>query len=67
MNEKRGWPSDADVTALLTAGFTKQTALEVVSATAFKVMSNYTNHLASTDLDAAFTLNQWSADRAKVA
>lgn len=67
VNETRGWPSDADVTALLSAGYTKQTVLEVVLATAFKVMSNYTNHIAATDLDAAFAPNEWSADQAKVA
>lgn len=67
VNETRGWPSDADVAAFLSAGYTKQTVLEVVLATAFKVMSNYTNHIAATDLDAAFSPNEWSRDQAKAA
>lgn len=67
VNETRGWPADEDVARLLAAGYTKQTVLEVVLATAFKVMSNYTNHIAATDLDAAFAPNAWSADQTKAA
>jgi len=67
VNESRGWPEDAQVQALLAAGYTKQTVLEVVLATAFKVMSNYTNHIAETDLDAAFAPNAWTADQANAA
>ena len=67
VNETRGWPTDADIAALIAAGYTKQTVLEVVLATAFKVLSNYTNHIASTDVDAAFAKNEWSADQANAA
>ncbi len=67
VNETRGWPTDADVSALIAAGYTKQTVLEVVLATALKVLSNYTNHIASTDVDAAFAKNKWSADQANAA
>ena len=67
VNESRGWPSEADVEALLGAGYTKQTALEVVLGTAFKVLSNYTNHIASTDVDAAFAANVWSEKDAAAA
>ena len=61
VNEKRGWPSDAEVEALLTAGYTRQTVLEVVLGTSLKVMSNYTNHITQTAVDDAFTANIWSA------
>lgn len=67
VNETRGWPSDADVSALIEAGYTRQTVLEVVLATAFKVLSNYTNHIAETELDPAFVPNKWSATDAKAA
>lgn len=60
INETRGWPSDADVEAFLAAGYTRQTVLEVILGTSLKVMSNYTNHVASTELDAAFAPNAWS-------
>lgn len=67
VNESRGWPTNLQVQALIDAGYSKQTVLEVVLATAFKVLSNYTNHIADTDLDAAFASNAWSADQDKAA
>ncbi|MBW4709479.1 carboxymuconolactone decarboxylase family protein [Roseobacter sp. YSTF-M11] len=67
VNESRGWPSEADVHALIDAGYSKQTVLEVVLGTALKVLSNYTNHIAQTELDAAFVSNTWSADTANAA
>lgn len=67
VNETRGWPEDADIAALIAAGYSRQTVLEVVLATAFKVLSNYTNHIAATELDAAFTPNKWSESKAKAA
>ncbi|MEM9669554.1 MAG: carboxymuconolactone decarboxylase family protein [Pseudomonadota bacterium] len=67
VNETRGYPSDADIQALLDAGYTKQTVLEVVLGTAFKVLSNYTNHIAHTPVDAAFSANAWSATDAVAA
>lgn len=67
INETRGWPQDADVRAFLDAGYTKQAVLEVILGTALKVMSNYTNHIAETDVDAAFAPNSWSPDLARAA
>jgi len=67
VNESRGWPSDTDIQALLDAGYTKQTVLEVVLGTALKVLSNYTNHIAETPVDAAFQANAWSATDAVAA
>lgn len=67
VNETRGWPTDAQVQALIDAGYTKQTVLEVVLATAFKVLSNYTNHIAETEVDAVFKPNAWLAEQANAA
>lgn len=67
INETRGWPEPSDVDPFLAAGYTRQNVLEVILGTALKVMSNYTNHVAATELDAAFAPNAWSADLAKVA
>lgn len=62
INETRGWPETSDIEAFLGAGYTRQNVLEVMLGTALKVMSNYTNHVAATELDAAFAPNAWSAD-----
>ena len=61
VNEKRGWPDEAEVTALLDAGYSRQTVLEVILGTSLKVMSNYTNHITQTVVDEAFAPNAWSA------
>ncbi len=67
INETRGWPSDAEVEAFLAAGYTRQTVLEVILGTSLKVMSNYTNHVAATEIDAPFKPNAWMPDQAAVA
>lgn len=56
---ERGNASDADIQAFLDAGFTKQQILEVVLGAAQKVMSNYTNHLAHTPVDAPMQAFAW--------
>ena len=67
INKTRGWPEPSDVDPFLAAGYTRQNVLEVILGTALKVMSNYTNHVAATELDAAFVPNAWTADLANVA
>jgi AhpD family alkylhydroperoxidase len=67
INQSRGWPSDAEIEAFLAAGYTRQHILEVILGASLKVMSNYTNHIAQTDIDDAFAPNTWSADHANAA
>ena len=62
INTSRGWPSDDALQAFLDAGYTQQNVLEVILGTALKVMSNYTNHIAETPVDAAFASNAWSRE-----
>ncbi|APZ96740.1 carboxymuconolactone decarboxylase family protein [Fuerstiella marisgermanici] len=62
VNKKRGWLDDGDIDELLAAGYTKQTVFDVIVGTAYKVLSNYTNHIAQTPLDDGFAANEWSAD-----
>jgi alkylhydroperoxidase family enzyme len=50
--EHRGHVGDDRLRTFLDAGYTKQHALEVILALALKVMSNYTNAIAHTELDA---------------
>ena len=59
--KSRGWPGQGDVDAFLSAGYTKQTILEVILGTSLKVMSNYANHIAKTPVDDAFASNVWTA------
>ncbi len=56
----RGWPSEADTKAFLNLGYTRQQILEVVLGIGFKTLSNYTNHITETPLDAAFAKAAWS-------
>jgi len=60
INETRGWPDYDDLEPFINAGYTQQNVLEVILATALKVMSNYTNHIAETDLDEAFKPFEWT-------
>ena len=53
--EHRGWTPAADIEAFLAAGYTQQHVLDILSIAAIKTLSNYTNHLANTPIDAAFT------------
>ena len=61
----RGNVDDSAVQAFLDAGFTKRQILEVVLGVSQKVMSNYTNHLANTPVDAAFSKFEWQKARLK--
>ncbi|MBC3911265.1 carboxymuconolactone decarboxylase family protein [Undibacterium umbellatum] len=60
----RGLPSQADVTQFLAAGYTETQILEVILAISLKTISNYTNHLAHTNVDAAFASHVWKDARA---
>jgi len=50
----RGLPDQTDVDAFLAAGFEASHVLGIVLAIACKTLSNYTNHLAATEVDDAF-------------
>lgn len=56
---RRGWVANDDVQAFLAAGYTQQNILQVILGMAQKVISNYTNHLADTPVDAAFEKFVW--------
>jgi len=55
----RGNVDETAVQTFLDAGFTRRQILEVVLGVSQKVMSNYTNHLANTPVDAAFKKLEW--------
>ena len=62
INKKRGWPSEEEVDAFLSSGYTKQTILEVIVGTSIKVLSNYTNHIGEPKVDDAFASNSWESN-----
>lgn len=57
---ERGWVQPADLEAFFAAGFTHQSALDVITAISQKVLSNYTNHLVKTPVDAPFAQFEWT-------
>lgn len=57
--DKRGYPSEESLKHFLSAGYTKEQVLEVVLGVGFKTLSNYTNHIAKTALDQAFSPAAW--------
>ena len=59
VTEKRGSVSEKEVGAFLEAGYTNRNILEVIMAVGMKTLSNYTNHISETPLDAAFEPAKW--------
>jgi len=57
--QSRGWPGEQAVLDFLASGYSESQILEVVLGVGFKTLSNYTNHLAGTELDPAFATNAW--------
>jgi uncharacterized peroxidase-related enzyme len=59
---ERGWVQGGrELKDFFAAGYTQQNALEVLLGVAMKTLSNYTNHLTDTPLDAAFAGEAWQA------
>ena len=61
MVRERGRPDAAYTERMHDAGYTNATVLEVILAIGMKTLSNYTNHVAHTPLDKAFTAQTWTA------
>lgn len=64
---QRGEVSEDQLQAFFEAGYTKRQVLEVILAVAQKVMSNYTNHIAQTPVDAVFEKYRWEKGGSKAA
>lgn len=65
--EQRGLLSEAQTGSFLEAGYNQAQILEVVLGVAMKTISNYTNHIANTELDPAFADFAWQAPASAVA
>lgn len=61
--QQRGVVSPLEVRAFLAAGYTKRHLLEVIVGVAFKTLSNFTNHVAATPVDAPFQRFAWSKQK----
>lgn len=64
---ERGFATDADIDAFLSAGYTRRNVFEVILGVATKVMSNYTNHIVHTPYDAFMQGNEWTKPQNAVA
>lgn len=58
--EQRGVVSQTLVNAFYNAGYTQQNVLDIIAMIAFKVMSNYSNHIVGTELDGLSISHRWS-------
>ena len=59
MTVKRGRPSEDDINNFLSAGYTEEHILGVISGIGVKTMSNYFNHVYKTLVDEAFQGRAW--------
>lgn len=57
--KERGWLQEPDIEALMNHGYSRANVLDVVLGIGQKTLSNYTNHLVGTELDAAFSGRAW--------
>jgi len=59
MVNTRGNPSKENIAAFKAAGYSDKDILSVILAISVKVLSNYSNHLFATELDAPFSDYTW--------
>ncbi len=57
-----GKPGQAVAAAFLSAGYTEATALQIILAAAVKTLSNFSNHLFQTEVDAKFAAYKLASD-----
>ncbi len=66
MVQTRGRSSTSDVDAFLSKGFAEERILDVILAIGLKTLSNYTNHVCRTPLDAPFVGREWKSPVGRV-
>lgn len=60
MVETRGLPSEDDLDAFFSAGYSETHVLGIVTGIAVKTMSNYSNHNTHPEVDEVFAGRRWS-------
>src|SRR5258708_19583794 len=66
MVSKRGRPSTKDAETFLKAGYSEQHILAIILAIAVKTLSNYSNHIFDTQVDAPFREREWRRQKLAV-
>jgi alkylhydroperoxidase family enzyme len=61
--EQRGILADAELAALLEAGYTKAQVVEVLLGVGMKTFNNYVDHIAHTPLNDQFKAEAWLPKR----
>lgn len=59
-----GRPRQDDVTSFLQAGYSEAHILDIILAISVKTISNYSNHIFNTPVDAAFVARTWGSRNA---
>lgn len=62
LTKNRGYLSQEDLDAFYAVGYGEQQILEIILGLSQKVISNYTNHIANTPIDAPFKKFAWSKE-----
>ncbi|CAM3600172.1 carboxymuconolactone decarboxylase family protein [Flavobacterium gelidilacus] len=60
ITRNRGHVSSEELQAFYAAGYTERQVLEIILGLSQKVISNYTNHIANTPVDAPFQKFAWT-------
>ncbi|MCU6435177.1 carboxymuconolactone decarboxylase family protein [Undibacterium sp. Jales W-56] len=60
MVSSRGKPTPEELAAFLSLGYTEKNVLEIILAIAVKTISNYSNHVLHTPVDAMFKAQSWA-------
>ena len=60
--KKQGWTEREDLDRFLSAGFSKENALDVLVAVSMKTLSNYANHILQTPVDEPFKSFEWKKE-----
>lgn len=60
MVSSRGKPTPEQLATFLAAGYTENNVLEIILAIAVKTISNYSNHILHTPVDAMFMSQAWT-------
>jgi alkylhydroperoxidase family enzyme len=57
---ERGFVAEADIDAILAAGYLRRNVLEVLLGVAAKILGNYTNHIVRTEYDDFMRGHEWN-------
>jgi len=59
MVEEKAWVGPVEIEKFISAGYTKENILEIITGIALKTISNYVNHVSNTPLDNRYKGFKW--------